>query len=461
MKHIIVFIVAFFVCSCGSSRSVYVSSSRGLDTNDGSSPKRPFKTIKAAAKNADTLFLAAGDVFYEYVVLRGKYMTRYGKGRNPEINGLRTITGRPWQKVKDNIWVADLTSLPSTGYIINGTSELNNVGCLYETDKDLLHGFKHHKYEELSKDWDFFQTDMPTYHKNGNKQFDKIYLYYTGNPNDLSLALSVGSHYGLKLYNSTVERVNVIGFGTGGINLFGSSNVRNCRVDLIGGSMQLHWEVTTCLGNGIDFWVNEDAYDCVIEDNYISRCYDCGGSIQAIGCDKATPRNIVYRNNLISHCCQGWEDFLTKEPHVKFENCRFENNYVVYAGDTGFGYPAIRRKYCNVLGNNMDGDKGMIIRNNVFVGGNYYCSGAFQEKYCSNVWSGNVHYVERGAYILSNYFGTKDVLRIPETGDAQSVIGQYRNLTSDNSTKFIISSKQKIDSLSKKTIRKYLKKHKY
>ena len=454
--------IIFFSCSCLiNAQEIYVSSSYGSDANNGLTPQSPMKTISAAAKKGDVIKLLAGDVFYEYVVVRNKILTRYGEGPNPEINGLRTILGRPWQKVDDNIWKIDLTDLPSKGYIIKGTTTLNNVGCIYEVEKDALHGRKRTIYADLNTDWDFYQTDAKTYQEEGAKCFDVLYLYLSTDPNDLNMALSVGSHYGVKLYDSTIERVNVIGFGTGGINLFGSSNVRNCRVDIIGGSMQLSWYVTTSLGNGIDFWVSEDAHDCIIEGNYISRCYDCGGSIQAIGCGKATPRNIIFRDNLISHCCQGWEDFLQNDPDVMFENCRFENNYVVFIGETGFNYPEIRFKYCNVLGNNLDGDRGMIIRNNTFIGGNYYCSGAYNKQYRSNVWDGNVHYVARGAYILGNYLGTEDVLRIPQSGSARSVIAQYRSLTGDNTTRFKVTRQSKIESMSNKLIKNFLKKHKY
>lgn len=168
------------------------------------------------------------------------------------------------------------------------------------------------------------------------------------------------------------------GFGTGGITVYGKSSVKKCKIDMVGGSMMLNGDVTTCLGNGIDFWVGRDAYDCVIEGNYISCAYDCGCSIQAHNGGQATPRNIVFRDNLISHCCQGWEDFLVNDTNVRYENCRFEKNIVVYSGETGFGYPDIRIKYCNVLGDNYAGNRGMIIRNNVFIGGNYYCSSAFE-----------------------------------------------------------------------------------
>lgn len=453
--------MAISFANCAAAQDIYVSSSHGNDMNSGLSPDEPVKTINAALKKGSDIKLAAGDIFYEYVVLKNQTLTRYGEGHNPELCGFRYLTNRPWVKYAENIWYIDLTRASSTGYEVSGSSLLNNIGCLYESDKDVLHGRKCFNMNELSSNWDFFQTDAQTYHSQGEKSFDKLYLYFTGDPNDLHLALSIGSYYGIKLYDSSVEKVNVKGFGTGGINLYGTSCVRYCRVDAIGGSMMLPSKTSVCLGNGIDFWISRDATDCVIEGNYISRCYDCGGSIQGSNHPGATPRNIVYRDNLISHCCQGWEDFLRNGEDAKFENCCFENNIIVYTGQSGFGYPAKRFKYCNVLGNNFDGDRGMIIRNNTFIGGNYYCSGAYNKKYKSNVWDGNVHYIERGAYLLGNYGGTKDVIRVPETGSSSEAISQYRNLTGDTSTKFKVRSKHRINSLSDRATNKYLKTHAY
>lgn len=446
-----------------AQRTIYVSSSEGNDSNDGRSIRYPVKTINKASALGDTILLKAGDVFYECVVLTNQYISRYGPGEMPEINGLRTLEGIPWERVKDNIWQIDLTKVQATGFYVEGTSKYNNVGCFYELNKDQLHGRKCPKKEELEKDWDFFQSDVLTYHEKGDKCFDILYLYYSGNPNDLKLAVSIGTRYGVTLRSSSIEDVKVMGFGTGGIRFTGTSTVRNCRVDVIGGSMMVYGRQTTSLGNGIDIYVDKDASDCLIEGNHITRCFDCGCSIQAENAGQATPRNIVFKNNLIANCCQGWEDFLRNDPNVVYENCVFENNTVLNIGKTsGFGYPKDRFKYCHVLGNNFKGDKGMIIRNNIFVGGNYYCSGAYRDKYKSNIWDGNTCIIKRGDYILSNYMGTKDVIRIPtEKGEfrnldeaTEDAIRRYRELTGDNTTRFVIKKERainrRIDKLTKK-----------
>lgn len=451
----------YFLCSCCYAQEVYVSSSCGSDENTGLTPDTPLRTIAKAQKRGKTIFLKAGDVFHEYVGLSKQELRRYGKGKNPELNGFRYLEKGQWKKVEKNLWLMDLTKAKATGYIVEGSSELNNIGCFYEYDKDQIHGRRCEKETKMKANWDFYQGDTHDFHEKKNHSFDSVYLYYDGDPNQLNLAISVGSHYGLFLSDASVENVNIKGFGTGGINLIGTVTVRGCRIDMVGGSMMLNSQETVCLGNGIDFWLYRTSSDCIIEGNYISRCYDCGCSIQGARAGRATPKNIVFRDNLITDCCQGWEDFLRNDPDVKFENCRFENNIVINAGESGFGYPESRKKRCNVLGNNYEGDKGMIIRRNTFIGGNYYCSGAYQGRYRSNIWEGNIHYIPRGAYLLSNYIGSQDVIEVPESGSARIEIAKYRELTGDKSTKFKVCSVSRIDTLSKRTIKKYLRKHSY
>ena len=108
----------------------------------------------------------------------------------------------------------------------------------------------------------------------------------------------------------------------------------------------------------------------------------------------------------------------------------------------------------------------MIIRNNTFVGGNYYCSGAYNGKYKSNVWQGNTCVIKRGDFLLGNYMGTKDVIRVPvEKGEfptlkaaTDNAIVRYRKLTGDMTTKFIIKDEKAINKQISKLKRKYLKK---
>ena len=460
MKYFFLILFIFpFVWLC-NAKTIYVSSSVGNDSFNGISPNTPLKTITLALTKGDTVLLKANDIFYSKGLnINNKRLSRYDKGSNPIVCGYKRIVSPKWTMVSKHIWRLNLAEDNFSGVVLKGSSMSNNIGCIHEYNKDLIHGRKVQYLSELKENWDIWQTERFERETPAN-EFDKIYLYYEENPNRLKLEFSI-TDTALSMQDAQVDGVNFCGYGFG-ISARSNSIIRNCDIDAIGGRTQIGYSSYVCYGNGIEFWVGVE--NCLVEDCRISRCYDCGCTIQG---RKASGVNILFRNNIIIDCCQGWEDFLTNEdPSVVFVKCVFENNLIVNSGRTsGFGYPEKRFKYCHVLGNNVKGNKGMIIRNNTFIGGNYYCSGAYLGKYKSNVWQGNTCIIKRGDYILSNYGGTKDVIRIPkEKGKFRTLneatddaIRRYRELTGDRTTRFVIKSESKIEKRIKKHKSKFAK----
>ncbi len=441
--------LTLFLCISAAGESVYVSSSMGDDTNSGLSAESPLRTIEAAMKKPGDVFLKAGDIFYGSVVCRGRNLSRYGEGANPVVSGYKRLSGSKWQRVSRRVWRLDLRGTGFSGAGVSAASSLlNNIGCLHEYDKDAIHGRRVQFREDLKQDWDFWQVDT-TYIGMDPACFDYLYLYSRRNPNRMKLELSIGTR-ALIVGDAIIDGVDFVGFGFG---IAGHSRtvVRNCRIDAIGGMLQIGYPVFVCYGNGIEFYLNEDIEDCLVEHCWVSRCYDAGMTIQGSEHPGATPRNIVFRGNVVSHCCQAWEDFLRNGDDVLFVNCRFEQNLVFGSGDSGFGYADGRFKYCNVLGNNVEGDRGMIIRDNVFVGGNYYCSSPFRKKFRSNVWEGNRCYLTPGSFLLSNYRGTDYVIRVQQDGN-EFVIARYRELTGDLSTEFVIVSPEEMAALERRLL---------
>lgn len=370
-KRITIFFFILINVAQISANAVYVSSSCGDDSNNGQSIEQPVKSIqKANAISADTLYLKAGDVFYESLgQIKNMVVTRYGIGKNPELCGLKYIASLNWVHVSGNIWRINLSADNYWGAGEKGSSIQNNIGCIYDYSADLIHGRKVQYRSELTEDWDMWQTErfdrgVPA------SEFDYLYLFLRQDPNQMKLSFSTYDHV-VTLKNATVDGIDMKGFGFG-ISARSNSVIRNCCLDIIGGRTQIGYPSFVCYGNGIEFYVLEDIENCIVEHNIISRCYDCGVTIQGSNMGAATPRNIIVRDNFISQCCQGWEDFLRNDPDVVYDNCVVENNIVVNSGESGWGYPASRFKYCHVLGNNKDGNRGMIIRNNTFAGGNYY-----------------------------------------------------------------------------------------
>ena len=461
--HICLFLVLLSELTCEGAelhKRVYVSSSSGNDFNNGFSENTPKRTIKEALRVGDTLLLKCGDVFYENIEINGGKLSSYGTGSRPIISGYRRLSSVRWELVGESLWRIKLSDNGFVGYDTSESPKLNNIGCFHEYDSDLIHGRRVQYRNELLEDWDFWQTDHYGSRQIKDGDYDCLYLFLEQDPNQLNLEYSVGT-YAARIRDGIIDGIRFEGFGFG-ISASTKSIIRNCEVDAIGGMQFNSNEVFCSYGNGIEFWVGNDIEDCLVENNIVSRCYDSGITIQGSNSKKATPRNIIIRNNTIYDCCQAWEDFLRNDDDVVYVNCVFERNTILNSGKTaGFGYPKSRKKYCHVLGNNDKGNKGMIIRKNTFVGGNFYCSGAFAGEYKSNIWQNNICIIKRGDYLLSNYQGTKDVIRIPvdkggfktlkaATNDA---IIRYRKLTGDSTTTFKI----KQDSVINRKIKKLKK----
>lgn len=469
MRFLLVTIFILFSGFSVSAKTVFVSTSKGCDANTGLNKASPLKSISKAISISDTILLKSGDIFYESFAVDNKYVGSYGKGNKPTVCGYKRLLKPEWQYVGDNVWVISLVRHNFSGFVVNGSSFLNNIGCIHDYKKNEIHGRKVQNRKDLDQNWDFWQTQEFANRKVMPEMFDSLYLYLSENPNKLSLEFTIGAN-GISANNSVIDNLNIIGFGGHGIAAGTKTTIRNCRIDAIGGRIQIGYKAFTSLGNGIEFYVSADKENCLVSGCYITRCYDCGITIQGSGKGQATPRNILIEDNLVTNCCQGWEDFLRNDENVVFHNCVVRRNLFINNGNTsGFSYPSGRFKYCHVLGNNFKGDKGLILEENTFIGGNYYCTSPFNKKYMSHIWRDNICYIKRGDFLLSNYSGTADVIRVPkEIGNFKSIeeatdaaIALYRAKTGDQTSSFRICANNRIKTMSRKLKKEWLKKHKY
>ena len=454
--------IKFSLWSIKKFNKVYCSSSYGDDNNSGLDEFTPLKSIHKALLLGDTVLLKNGDVFYESVTLTNQVLSFYGVGKKPIVCGFKRIEKRCWIRAGKNLWKICLSDDNFSGVNTKGSSELNNVGCIYEWDKDKIHGRKVQYKKDLLKNWDFWQTYKFSKLHVKPTDFDSLYLYCNEDPNTKKMEFSVGCN-GVNMSYSTLKGIEIKGFGCHGIAGGTESIISNCSVDVIGGMCQIGYDKYTSLGNGIEFYISKDKRNCSVRNCIISRCYDSGITIQGADQGNATPRNIIIERNLIKECCQGWEDFLRNDSNVMFENCIVRENIFLNNGvDNGFGYPDSRFKYCQILGNNCKGNKGLILEHNIFIGGNYYCSGAYRNKYKSHIWRHNKCYLKKGDFILSNYTGSADVIRIPkEKGTYPTIklaikaaISAYREKTGDRTTEFFVLEDKDI----KREVYKHLKK---
>lgn len=446
-----------------SAKTIFVSSTTGDDGNKGDETA-PLLTISKALKQADTILLKAGDCFYGNYFLNKKYLGRYGNGANPTIKGYKRIMIPNWVKVSDNIWRINLIENNFSGCVIDGSSLLNNIGCIHEYDKDVIHGRKVQYVAQLKNNWDIWQTEHYSIDMDPSS-LDYLYMYYEGNPNLLKLEFAIGE-CAISMRYSTIECVNFEGFGFGISVVLSDNIIRGCKIDAIGGMALLSAKDFVLHGNGISLYFGQyNVANCIVEGNYISRCYDCGLCLQGTATNDSNGINVVFRDNLVTKCCQGLENF-SESTSTLFDNCVAQNNYFINNGESGFGYPDTRFKHCQILENNTKGPKGFVYINNIFIDGNFYCAATYEKRnYTSSVFENNICYLSPNQFIISDYYGKEDVVYVVKDSffkcDNIQRINNYRDLTNDFSTKFNIASENRLRRLSQKKISEYMSVHKF
>lgn len=443
-------------------QTCYVSSSEGNDFNDGNA-NSPFKTLARALRSkADTILLKSGDVFYERMDLDGRIVDKYGIGEKPILYGVKIPTKGTWEngllenntwiKCKSNIWRINLSldDKRYSGFKTNGASFLNNVGAVVNLATDDMNNCrKVPHYSDLIYNFDLWQ-DCPVEDTGSAtpQDFNFLYMYFDGNPNEYDFGVTMATS-AVSIQNGEVSNLNIKYWGFG---IIFKDNVRisHCNIDGIGGYIQRGYHVWVLLGNGIESWISQGVrHNCMIEYCNVSRTFDCGATIQGSSKQNSIrAENIIFRNNTFRNCCQSFEEFLRgPEDTDLYYNCIFENNLSVDAGiNTGFRYYDNRYKKSHFLSNSNLRNTNLIIRNNLAINGNYYCAGAYKELYRQAQWQDNTCKIKRGQDLIGNYNGTADVITVPtEKGKynnlkeaTDSAISQYRFLTGDLTTKFII-----------------------
>lgn len=455
-------ILAFADTQSKVGNKCYVSSSEGKDSNEGTIDS-PLKTLQIAADfGVDTILLKAGDIFYENMTLDGKIVDKYGEGAKPALYGVKIPHKGDWENgiLKEGRWIRGkstvwrinlgLDDVQYDGFKTGGSSLLNNAGAIINLSTDNLNNCrKVPAYQDLNENFDFWQ-DCPTDNTGSvtQRDFDFLYLYFDGNPNDFDFGISMGTH-AVSLRNGELRNINIKYWGFG-IVFRDNVIISDCDIDGIGGHIILGDRKWGLLGNGLESWITPPIrQNCLIENCTVSRTFDCGATIQGYNYQKSIKaKNIIFRNNTFHNCCQSFEEFLRgPDEDDVYSNCIVENNLSVDAGiDTGFRYYDRRYKRCHFLSNSVYRNTNLIIRNNTAINGNYYCAGAYDKKYRQIQWTGNTCQIKRGQDLLGNYNGTKDVIQVPldkgffksleEATD--SAISRYRHLTGDTTTQFII-----------------------
>lgn len=426
------------------STVVYVSSSAGDDSNDGSM-KSPLKTFAKIPKENARILLKKGDVFYEPLSgLSNCVVDSYGKGsKYPEICGLKLLKNPDaWEDMGNGVWRLDMNKTENfygrNLEITKGNFQLNNLGALYDAASDTVYGHKVKKLEMLEKDWDITTGEIYKPKDIDAESYRWLYVKLGKNPSSDGAKLGILTYgngvSGLK--NCTVRNIAIKGFGRHGLTGSFGGKVENVKIDLIGGSTQVGYRTWVRLGNGIEFWISGSPSSNNrnhVSGCTISRTYDCGSTIQGIvEKGEIVASDITFTGNKFYRCRQAFEHFLSNRSNGRSEyiNCHFEGNFAWEMGENEFSTPEPRDNNFLTYDNKR---KGMIIKNNVCYGSGIYAG----TRGWAEHFGENTFYVEQGKHnLLFVYPWNKQGIEIPSNSEAD--IQKYRETLGDTTSKIIL-----------------------
>ena len=456
----------------GITAEAYVSSSRGDDANDGSRD-RPFKTFAKIPKKDARIFLRKGDVFYEPLSgLENCVVDSYGRGKKPLVCGIKYLKNpSAWEDMGGGVWRLDMNKTENFGgrnpQVSGQTKLVNNLGAIYDSATDTVHGHKVKKLDMLKDDWDFFAGEEYESKKINAESFRWLYVKLGRNPSSAGAELGIVTYgngiSGLK--NCTVRNVAIKGFGRHGLTGCRGGKIENLEIDLIGGSVLVGFPNWVRLGNGIEFWINSPSSRSNIHNRVtgcvISRTFDCGSTIQGRAQKgKNVAEDIVFTGNKYYRCRQAFEHWLSggdagRDP-IEYKDCKFVGNFAWEMGDNGFNSPYLQD--LNFLSYDRK-PAAMTIRDNVCYGAGAYAGTANR----SSDFGGNTFYVLRGKPLLVELrWGKGGNLVIP--ANSEEDIKKYREISGDATSKITIvdgsgdALREKLLGGDFKYVRKFLKK---
>lgn len=386
--------------------TAYYVSENGDDSNDGLTPKTPWKTLEKVNSFpfafGDAVFFQRDNLFRGYLSCRGGITySAYGEGAKPIITtSPENGAGKEkWSLLEgtDNIWVY-YKKMSDIGLIVFNDGECHSVKKIpsyingkfvQRNQPETVFDVRKHMHCDLAH---FSETDKEL-DANGypSLSYDaKVSLYLRcdkGNPGEIfnSIEFSTRTHgiRGNGCSNITVDNLAILyagchGLGTG-INI-NHLHVQNCVFGWIGGCVQRYnnnpeserYGWVTVYGNAVEIWGGCDDFVC--DHNYIYQVYDAGVTHQfsSTGND-CKQKNIRYTNSLYEFCSYTIEYFLGY-PSDKLCLCFMQNveisgNIMRYSG-FGFGeqrphfdHPAAHIKGWTGLA---PLDEGFIIKDNIF-----------------------------------------------------------------------------------------------
>ena len=346
----------------------YVDAATGADSNDGTSPSRPWKSVTKVSsmtfQPGDTILFKRGEIWRDnslYISkgagLPGAPITfgAYGAGAKPEINGGVDLSssGR-WAQYSGNVWrTASTITQPQHDY----NNDIGNV--LFDDGRSI--GVDRTSVSGCAKQGDYFYDQSNHY----------LYLYSAGNPaGDYTKIEAARGFMGLCLTGTgrnyfTFQNLAFKNWAYHGADIASADStnfiLEYCDFDWNGGAH----EGSSRDGNGI---MVEFARNSVIRYCNVRDSWETGISIQVMGGSAPQISNFSIYGNTIERPDRAYFDTWYDSSSYSINNLRIFNN-------TGYGIgyclfdpqrPSDGCHYGMVIDDVLVTQSGNVLKNNIF-----------------------------------------------------------------------------------------------
>jgi hypothetical protein len=310
-----------------SMATFYINSSTGSDSNNGTSPATPWRTLQKYTAGSTYLF-NRGDTFYTKIPANNSTtaalpinLSAYGTGAKPIIsNYTRVIAG--WTLTsRTNVWLVNLATTANRSQFIPAAADLGDVGFL--NVDGTIWGNKLSALTSLAKQWDFFSDGTNT-----------LYVWSNGSPATHGTIIQCTTS-GIAVTPSnwwSMSEIKIQGSGGTSVRGITKNNVTITNVDIteVGGSYV--GTGTTRFGAGISF--DEGGADITVTGCNITQIYEAGFTTQSHATTGTGFANVTFANNSTDQTESGYnpsiETGVAGSPG--YANCRVHDNTFNNAG---------------------------------------------------------------------------------------------------------------------------------
>lgn len=353
--------------------TVHVAST-GSDVTGEGTVQNPLKTIKYARteRGCERIMLRRSDTFHEFIISDNKtdqealtsnlHIGAYGIGVKPTVSGY--IVPTQGTEIAPNRYRYTLDDLHNSGCPSEGINGFYAIGHVHLLRDNKIYGK--------------FSNSLTANTFGIMLNANSIVIQFTNQVPYQPVEFAPKVKFLNNGENIKLEGIKITGYGIHGVQMNSSIDISYCIFDGIGGCIQKQTATETVrYGNGVELYINKDVdrNNVSIHHCLFKNIYDTAVTIQTFE-GYSSPVivdgqvfDFLFEHNYIENCYWGCEfEAITNKSQTPYHNCVVTNNIIAYDHYGFVDLESTRTKPAFICSFQIDYDRQVTIKNNLFIG---------------------------------------------------------------------------------------------